>query len=133
MSSWLLVEDEPDLYDILMHLYEMYTTEVIAYTTGEDVLSWLDRISLTDNIQHNNLPIFGLIDIRLPGEINGIELARRLRLHPLLKHMPIVLMTAYRLSSKQEREAIKYSGANRLVYKPLPSFKKMWQMFSELT
>lgn len=133
MRSWLLVEDEPDLYDILMHLYDVFTMEVIAYTTGEDVLSWMDTISLTDATQYSKLPVFGLIDIRLPGEIDGIELARRLRLHPLLKNMPIVLMTAYRLSSKQEKDAITYSGANRLIYKPLPSFKKMQQMLNELT
>jgi hypothetical protein len=46
--------------------------------------------------------------------------------------MPVVLMTAYRLSYKEEKEAIQHSGARRLIYKPLPSFAKMRQLFTEL-
>ncbi|MCB9452217.1 MAG: response regulator [Anaerolineaceae bacterium] len=133
MSSWLLVEDEPDLYEVLVHLSDIFATEVIAYTTAEDALSWLETLPLTLDGNRNRVPIFGLIDIRLPGQINGIQLARHLHNHPLLKNMPVILMTAYRLSWREEKEAIRYSGARRLIYKPLPSFAEMRQIFKELT
>lgn len=132
MSSWLLVEDEPDLYEVLVHLSDIFATEVIAHTTAEDTLSWLETLPLGGNGHRDCLPIFGLIDIRLPGPINGIQLAWHIHRHPLLKNMPIVLMTAYRLSPREEKEAIHYSGARRLLYKPLPSFSEMQRIFREL-
>lgn len=133
MSKWLLVEDEPELYEILSSLYDAFGSQVIAHATGEDVLAWLEALPRTEPADKLGLPIFALIDIRLPGKINGVEVAAHLRQHPLLHALPIVLMTAYRLSPKEEKYVIKRSGSNRLIYKPLPSFAELRKIFTDLT
>lgn len=133
MIRWLLIEDEPDLYEVLTYLYNDLNAEAIAYTTGEDVLAWLDTLSSPDAVQRDDLPVFALIDIRLPGDVNGVEVAYHLRQHPLLGSIPIVLMTAYRLSPREEREMMARSSANHLLYKPLPSFKELHKIFNDLT
>ena len=40
-------------------------------------------------------PDFILMDLRLPGEMTGFELTRRIKAHPDLAHIPIVALTAY--------------------------------------
>lgn len=133
MSKWLLVEDEPELYELLASLYDVFGSQAIAHAAGEDALAWLETLPRTRLGNIADLPIFALIDIRLPGKINGIEVAHHLRQHPLLTNMPIVLMTAYRLSANQEKQALQYSGSNRLIYKPFANFDTLRQMFRELT
>lgn len=133
ISKWLLVEDEPDLYEVLTYLYRGLGSEAIGHATGEDVMAWLDTLPKPSMVDPAEVPVFGLIDIRLPGDLNGIQVAQYLRQHPLMRDMPIVLMTAYRLSPRQEREALRRSGANRVIYKPLPPFSELHQLFIELT
>lgn len=133
MSRWLLVEDEPELYELLASLYDVFGAHAIAHATGEDALAWLETLPRTKLGNIADLPIFALVDIRLPGNINGIEVAHHLRQHPLLTNMPIVLMTAYRLSPVQEKRALQDSGSDRLIYKPLPTFNEMRKIFTDLT
>lgn len=130
MSTWLLVEDEPDIYEILNHLYDVLDSRSVVFTTGEDAANWIAAVAagqITDS-----LPIFALIDIRLPGEINGIEVGERLRQCAPLKNIPLVLMTAYRLSPFQEQSALKRTGAHQILYKPLPRFAELRQLFVDL-
>ncbi len=135
MKKWILVEDEPDLYEILSHIYDGLGVEAHAFATGEDAMAWLDTVPVNASVPHAAaaLPIFALIDIRLPGKLDGVEVAQHFREHPLLHAMPIVLMTAYRISPQQERDIMARSGANILVYKPLPDFPALRRIFVDLT
>lgn len=133
MSQWLLVEDEPDMYDLLCELYTALGSQPIAHMTGEDALAWLEGLPLDLAFGTEGLPVFALIDIRLPGDVSGIDVASALRQNPLTQGVPIVLMTAYRLSPLQEREVMARSGAHKLLYKPLPSFSELHRIFAELT
>lgn len=132
MKNWILIEDEPDLYDVLCYVYTIFGAEATAFTTGEDALAWLTMLEYQDMNHRESLPVFALIDIRLPGMLTGIDVAEQFRRHPLINTMPIVLMTAYRLSPKQEEEALQRSGANRLIYKPLPPLAELHRLFLEL-
>jgi CheY-like chemotaxis protein len=122
MTSWMVVEDEPDLYDLILALYEMLGVDGISFTTGEGAVAWIEDVdegNLTDN-----LPEVALIDIRLPGTTNGIMIAERLRQSPVLSGIRIILATAYRLTAKEEHEAMQRSGGDYLMYKPLPSLEE---------
>jgi CheY-like chemotaxis protein len=118
MSTWMVVEDEPDLYDTLLKLFEIWSVDGVAFTDGTDAIKWIEDID--QDHADINLPELALLDIRLPGR-SGPEIGNRLRRSPVLKNIAIVLMTAYRLSPKQEHEAIKLAQADKLLYKPLPS------------
>ncbi|MBL8165203.1 MAG: response regulator [Anaerolineae bacterium] len=127
---WVIVEDEPDIYEVLNHMYDLLGAASIAFTTGEDIDAWLEAVDsgeITDD-----LPVFALIDLRLPGDMDGVQVGERIRRCAKLRDIPIVLMTAYRLSPATEAEYIKRTNAHRLLYKPLPSIQTLQEMFLTL-
>ncbi|NDJ75871.1 MAG: response regulator [Chloroflexi bacterium] len=118
MSTWIVVEDEPDLYDTLLALFEIWSIDGVAFTNGTDAMKWIDDVD--DGSVETNVPELALLDIRLPGT-NGHDIGYRLRQSPILKDIAIVLMTAYHLKPREEREVMARSQADMLMYKPLPS------------
>lgn len=120
MTTWMIVEDEPDLHEILTLMIERIGHDVLGFTDGEAALDWLNR--LDSNSTHKPLPELALIDIRLPGTVNGPDVAAKLRQHPATRQMAIVLMTAYRLSVKEEAEIRRFATPDMMLYKPLPDF-----------
>jgi CheY-like chemotaxis protein len=114
----MIVEDEPDLYEMLTHMSTMIGVKEVAFTTGEESVAWIEEVDA--GLFKDDLPVLALIDIRLPGMIDGIMVAERLRTSPALKDIAVVLMTAYHLSPEDEASAKRRAGANLLLYKPLP-------------
>jgi CheY-like chemotaxis protein len=113
----MVVEDEPDLYDTLLTLFEIWSVDGVAFTDGDDAIRWIEDID--QDASETNLPELAILDIRLPGA-SGPDIGHRLRQSPALQNIAIVLITAFRLSPKQEREAIARAQADMLIYKPLP-------------
>jgi CheY-like chemotaxis protein len=123
----MVVEDEPDLYDTLLALFEIWSVDGIAFTSGADAMNWIKDVDAGKS--KVNLPELALLDIRLP-EASGPEIAHRLRESPHLKNIGIVLMTAYHLAPNEEQDVMKQSEADILLYKPLPKpaeFRKVLQ------
>lgn len=117
MSTWMVVEDEPDLYDTLLFMLEMWSIDGVAFTNGTDTLKWIDEVDR--GTVEANIPELALLDIRLPDS-SGHEIGYRLRCSPTLKDITIVLMTAYKLSPKEEKMIKARAQADLLIYKPLP-------------
>ncbi len=122
MTSWIVVEDEPDLYDMILAMYQTMGVNGVAFPSGEDALDWIDAVD--EGHYSGEMPEMALIDIRLPGDASGVEVSSRLRQSKVLGHLTIVLMTAYRLSPREEARVKKQSGADLLMYKPLPVVKE---------
>ena len=118
MSTWMVVEDEPDLYDTLIALFEIWSIDGVAFTNGTDAVKWIDGVG--KGSAEVTIPELALLDIRLPGA-SGPEIGQRLRANSILKDITIVLTTAYHLSPQEEKEVIARAGADALLYKPLPS------------
>jgi CheY-like chemotaxis protein len=118
MSTWMVVEDEPDLYDTLLALFEIWSIDGVAFTTGTDAFKWIDEVD-RGNVE-TNFPELAILDIRLPG-VKGHQLGARLRQSPVLKDIAIVLITAFLLPPQEERQVIEASQADALLYKPLPA------------
>lgn len=123
MMNVLLIEDEPDLYELLHVILEMWGYTVTAFADGEDALNWISQVE-ADSDQASNLPQLAVIDIRLPGNISGDVVVSHLRRHRAFEHIVIVLITAYRLSPKDEKRMYEL-GANEIIYKPLPAASVM--------
>lgn len=130
MKTWMLVEDEPDLYEMVLAMYESLGVEGVAFGTGEEAVDWIEDVDSGHFEDH--IPELALIDIRLPGGIDGAQVAARLRQSPGMHNMAIVLMTAWRLSKKQERMVFRVSGCDLLLYKPLPKMSELRTMFDRL-
>jgi CheY-like chemotaxis protein len=129
MTTWMVVEDEPDLYDMLLSMTQIMGIDGLAFTTGEEAVGWIDDVD--QKHIHVEAPQLALLDIRLPGDISGPAVGGRLRQSPILQNTTIVLMTAYKLSPQEEKAVIREAGANLLVYKPLPNLPELQKMLKK--
>jgi CheY-like chemotaxis protein len=104
----LLVEDEPDLRDLLAETLTHHGANVCASATAEDALAALDGIAADALVA----------DIGLPG-IDGLELVRLLRARGERRggKMPAVALTGYTRSEDRD-EAID-AGFQRHLTKPI--------------
>ena len=82
-NTVLVVEDDPDIRELLRFTLERAGLKVVEAESGEDALTVLDGPQ----------PSLAIIDWMLPG-INGVELTRRLRKDPLTSAMPLIMLTA---------------------------------------
>lgn len=123
LSTWMVVEDEPDIYEVLLAMFGIWGIDGVAFVDGEGAVAWIDDVD-SGNFQ-GELPELALLDIRLPGEIDGVMVAERLRKSPKLSQTAIVFATAYRLSPDEEKDYITRTAADKLLYKPLPKFQDL--------
>ena len=102
----LIVED-----DLLNRMYLSATLEAGGYavhmvTDGAHVLSATKEFA----------PDLITMDINLPN-ISGVDLIRRLKVHPHFKEIPVIAITAY--AGRGEETAIRRAGASEYLTKPI--------------
>ena len=102
----LLVEDAPDNRDLATIVFRRHGYAVTPVTTGQAAL---------DAVAENDFDIIAL-DIRLP-DLDGLEVARRMRENPRLARVPIVAITA--LAMKGDRELAFEAGCDAYITKPV--------------
>lgn len=117
MPIWMAVEDDEDIHDVILGLFEVWGIAGISFVDGGDAIQWIDAVD--QGKVTAEMPELALIDIRLPGA-SGLEVSARLRQSKRLCHMPIILTTAYHFSPAEELEAVAQAQADHLIYKPLP-------------
>ena len=123
MSTWMVVEDEQDLYDMILTMYNLLGLKGLAFAVGADALDWIEDVE--DGLV-TDIPELALIDIRLPDEyIDGVHIAARFRQDDNLKYTAICLMTAFKFTPAEERQIMAESKADLLLYKPLPRFNEL--------
>jgi len=79
----LVVEDEPDIRELLTFTISRAGYDVVAAESAEQALQKIDK----------GLPELALIDWMLPG-MDGVELAKRMRQDELTADLPIIMLTA---------------------------------------
>lgn len=119
MTTWMVVEDEPGLYDMVLAMYDTLGVNGIAFASGEEAIEWIEAVE--NGHFQDEIPELALLDIRLPGDVSGPDVGARMRASKLLNDTAIVLMTAYHLSSQDEEHVLALSGSDGLLYKPLPT------------
>ncbi|HET8577852.1 MAG TPA: response regulator [Methylomirabilota bacterium] len=82
-SRVLIVEDEPDIRDLLAFHLEREGFQVSKLRSGADALRQIKA----------SPPDLVLLDIMLP-ELDGLEVCRRLRREPATAAVPVVMLTA---------------------------------------
>jgi two-component system, sensor histidine kinase and response regulator len=103
--SILAVDDTPDNLLLLEAILtdEGYTLDTA--TDGESALAQIDR----------SPPDLILLDVMMPG-MSGYEVTRRIREHPTLPFIPIVLITAFERANVVEGLDL---GADEFIRKPI--------------
>lgn len=131
MSTWMVVEDEPDIYEVLLLMLEAFGVEGLAFVDGEEAVEWIEDVD--NGFYDGELPSVALLDIRLPGDVNGLAVGARLRSSPNIPaNLKIVLVTAYKLSPEEERSALDLAGADKLIYKPIPRFDDFRRIIEQI-
>lgn len=121
---WLVVEDEPSIRLVVSTLIKMWGHTPLVFEDGHQAYSWLDKVQA--GTYDKPLPELALLDIRMPGP-QGYEIGERLRSIGVTANIPIVMMTAWRLSP-EETEKVDRAKPDKKIDKPLPmpdDFKKV--------
>jgi CheY-like chemotaxis protein len=119
----MVVEDEPDIYEVLLAMFEMWGIEGVAFVDGEEAIAWIDDVDA--GRFNGEVPELALLDIRLPGDVNGAMVGARLRKSPRLGNMAVVLTSAYYATPDEQAEFMKQSLADKWLPKPLPRFNEL--------
>lgn len=124
MTTWMVVEDEPDVYELLLAMFDLWGIEGVAFITKEETLAWIDDV---DNGRfQGELPDMGLIDIKLPDDDDGgIIIAERLRKSPVLGSIAIVFVTANKYTPEERRSIYARTSPDEWIQKPLPTFDEL--------
>ena len=129
-ATWMVIEDEQDLYDMILTMYDLLGFKGLAFAVGSDAMDWIEDI---DEGLVKEVPQLALIDIRLPDEyIDGVHIAARFRQSKHLQNTAICLMTAFKFTPTEEKQIMAESQADMLLYKPLPTFRDLRRILFDL-
>jgi len=103
----LLVEDEKESANMLSNFLEMNNFNVLTAYNGKQALEYINQ-----NASDIHLAV---LDIMVP-HIDGKEICRRIRKHPVMKDIPVIFLTA-RDKEKDEIEGLEL-GADDYISKP---------------
>ena len=114
----LLVEDNPDDRELMRLAFARIDIQhnLVTVSDGIEAFDYLLREGRFSNRDPRAFPVLVLLDINLP-RINGIEVLRRIRAHPTIRLVPVVI-----ISSSNEPEDIIDSyinGCNSYIRKPI--------------
>jgi len=101
----LIVEDNPDLVEVLM-LFLASVSRNLTIATAHTGFEALERIE-------EELPSLVILDVMMPG-MDGFEVLSRLKRLPPEKRPPVLVLTGYSDALARAKEA----GANEVMLKP---------------
>ncbi|MCC3404326.1 MAG: response regulator [Microcoleus sp. PH2017_10_PVI_O_A] len=112
----LAVDDNHDNLELLTQILDLFGCECVGAVDGYSALS----------AAADRLPDLIVLDICLP-DIDGIELVKRIKQNPELRHIPIVAVTA--LAKTEDRDRILEVGCIAYLSKPF-NIKDLEQIIS---
>lgn len=126
----LLVEDEPDDIFLLLRAFKKVNlaNSVHVVKDGEEAVLYLSGQGIYSDRQKYPLPMLILLDLKLPRR-SGLEVLEWLRQQPMLKRLPVVVLTSSREDSDLNRA---YDlGVNSYLVKPV-AFDGLINMVKQL-
>ncbi len=106
MKKILIVDDQPEVCRLLQVVLRAEGREILYAETGEEGLKLARR----------QLPDLILLDVMMPGGMDGYEVARRLKADPATAACPVIAMTAK--VQTQDRDNAFAAGADDYLRKP---------------
>ena len=125
----LLVEDSPNDLELTLAALEQsqLANEVIIARDGAEALDFLYRRGVHEGRKSLD-PAVVLLDLKLP-KLDGLEVLAQVKGDPVLRAMPIVMLT----SSREESDLVRsyQLGVNAFVVKPV-DFKEFFEAIRDL-
>ncbi|MFY9315757.1 MAG: response regulator [Burkholderiales bacterium] len=109
----LLVDDNPMDVDLTLRAFMRgkLANPMQVARDGEEALGWIPRWEAGEP-----RPAAILLDINMP-KVNGLEVVRRLKAHPVLRVIPVVMLTTSSVNADVETAYL--NGANSYIVKPV--------------
>ena len=109
-STVLVIDDEPDNFDVIETLLNAQDYHLHYANTGEGAIAVLDQLQ----------PDLILLDLMMPG-MDGIEVCHRLKALPKWAAIPIIMVTS--LTTKKDLARCLEAGADDFISKPVNSLE----------
>ena len=113
----LLAEDNARDVELTLAALEEYNlaNEVVIVRDGAEALDYLYKRGQFAG-HPNGLPVVTMLDLKMP-KVDGLGVLRVMKSDPLLRHIPVVMIT----SSREEQDLIRSyeTGVNAYVVKPV--------------
>jgi len=106
MARILVIEDNPTNLELMRYVLAAFGHEVVPAEDGERGVEAAFH-------EHPDLIV---CDLQLPG-IDGLEVARRLKAHPVLRDIPLVAVTAFAMVG--DRDRVLAGGFDGYIPKPI--------------
>ena len=121
----LLVEDNPVDLDLTRRAFarQKLTNPLQVARDGAEALAWLPRWEAGEP-----QPLLILLDLKLP-KVDGLEVLRRFKEHPVARVIPVVVLTSSDESS--DIQAAYRLGANSYIVKPV-NFDKFLEVAAQI-
>jgi len=121
----LLVEDNPMDVDLTLRAFKRrrVTNTIHVARDGEEALAWLARWEAGEP-----WPVVILLDLKLP-KVDGLEVLRRIKQHPTLCVIPVVVLTTSEESA--DVQGAYRLGVNSYIEKPV-SFNKFIEVAEQI-
>jgi two-component system, OmpR family, phosphate regulon response regulator PhoB len=106
MKRVLIVEDQADIRKLIRMTLEFEDYEIHEAGDGSEGLSAAQALR----------PDIVLLDVMMPGELDGLQVCQRIKADPTLHSARVVLLTAR--GQQRDREAGESAGADDYLVKP---------------
>ena len=113
MKRVLIVEDQADIRKLIHMTLEFESYEIHEASDGAFGLRMASAVR----------PDLVLLDVMMPGEMDGLQVCQAIKSNPALASVKVVLLTARGQSS--DREAGKRAGADEYLVKPFSPLQLM--------
>jgi len=107
VQNWvvLVVDNEQDNLDVVEKVLSFEGAKVYAAMNGIEGLAWLETVT----------PTFILLDLSMP-HMDGWEMLAKLRANPVIKHLPVIALTAHAMDGDRDRALA--AGFDGYIAKP---------------
>ncbi len=121
----LLVEDNPMDVDLTRRAFakRKLVNRIDVARDGEEALEMVERWTAGDE-----LPVVILLDLKLP-KVHGLEVLRRIKAHPELRSVPVVVLTTS--TEDSDVTTVYQLGANSYIVKPV-DFDKFMEVAGQI-
>ena len=106
MNRLLIIEDQADIRRLIRWTLEFENFEIHEANNGPNGLEAARSLK----------PDLILLDVMMPGGLDGFQVCEQLKADSELGHVPVVILTAR--SQQRDRQAGDRAGANAFLAKP---------------
>jgi len=106
MKCILIVEDQPDIRKLIRMTLEFEPYDVHEASDGVSGLRVAGEVK----------PDLILLDVMMPGELDGLQVCKRVKSAPDMRHIRVILLTAR--GQARDLDAGREAGADEYLVKP---------------